>query len=67
MLIKITVKGQGPIGDIKATGAKDLLEIFNRQFNMGITKVSLHEITDDNVKLRDKGEEYEYYHSEHEV
>ncbi len=67
MIIQLSVNDSDAVSDIKATGAKEFLEIINRELNLKITKVTINEITADNIELRNMGKEYEYYRSNYEV
>lgn len=67
MIIKLTVEDSESIADIKAAGAKEVLHIINRSLGLKILKVKMQELTDENKRLRESGEEYEYYNSEFKI
>jgi hypothetical protein len=67
MIIKLIIEDADSVADIKATGAKDVLQIINKALGLKVVQVKMQEITDKNKQLRDAGEEYEYYNSEYKI
>lgn len=61
MIITIKIKDQDSIEDMKAVGAKDLLEYFLPKAGICATKVTVYECEPEEIKKMIRGESYSYY------
>ena len=61
MTITIKIEDQESIGDVKAIGAKDLLEYFLPKAGICATKVTVYECEPEQTKGMLRGESYSYY------